>query len=243
MVTMNVFGEASIELKSYNTSINPNGNVLVIGKINGATPYIPVKLTILDPSGKTIYSPNVEFDGNGNFKYLIKPTLPQFSLGTYTVEATHRDLQAPVQFQFEVQLTGGVSTGVNCTVNELNVQGNCMPYSITGASVSSSSLNTENNSIVIMLSSSDEGTLNIKPSTDIIKGIFSVLVDGQEWDNVIMNGNDVTIMFPAETEKIEVIGTFVIPEFGPIALIILGISIIGIVFMTGRYRVLGFPKI
>ncbi len=243
MVTVNVFGEASIELKSYNTSIDPNGNVLIIGKISGATPYIPVKLTIADPSGKTIYSPNVEFDGNGNFKYLVKPTLPQFAFGTYTVEATHRDLQAPVQFQFEVQSIGGVSTGVKCIVNELNVQGHCVPYSITGATVSSSSLNTKNKSIVIMLSNSDEGTLNIKPSTNIIKGISSVLVDGKEWDNVVMNGNDVTIMFPAGTEKIEVIGTFVIPEFGQIAMIILGISIIGIVFATGRYKVLGSPKI
>jgi predicted secreted protein with PEFG-CTERM motif len=238
MVTMNVFGEASIELKSYNTSIDPNGNVLVIGKISGATPYIPVKLTISDPSGKTIYSPNVEFDGNGNFKYLIKPTLPQFSLGTYTVEATHSDLAAPVQLQFEVSST----TGIKCTVNELDVQGSCIPYSISGASVSSSLINTKDKSIVIMLSNSNGGTLNIKPSSQIIRGISSVLIDGQESDNVIVNGNDITITFPAGAEKIEVIGTFVIPEFGPIAMLILGISIIGIVFMTGKYKIIQFPK-
>jgi predicted secreted protein with PEFG-CTERM motif len=244
MLTMNVFGEASIELKSYNTSIDPNGNVLVIGKITGATPYIPVKLTISDPSGKTIYSPNVEFDSNGNFKYLVKPTLPQFSLGTYTVEAAHADLEAPIQLQFEVLSTVGIATGEKCTVNELDVQGTCMLYSITGASVTSSSINTKNKSIEIILSNSvGGGSLNIKPSTDIIKGISRVLVDGRQVDNVIINGNDITIAFPPGAEKIEIIGTFVIPEFGPIAIVILGMSIIGIIFMTGRYKSLMSPKI
>ena len=243
LVTMNVFGEASIELKSYNTSVDPNGNVLVIGKITGAVPHIPVKLTISDPDGKTIYSPNVEFDSNGNFKYLIKPPLPQFSLGTYTVEATHRDLETPVQLQFEVLSTGGVSPGAKCTGNELDVQGYCMPYSIIGASVTSVSLNPQSKSIVISLSNSGAGSLNIKPSTSIIKGISSVLVDGEEADNVIIDGDDVTIIFPEGTSEIEIIGTAVIPEFGPIAMVILGMSIIGIVFMTGQYKVFGFPKI
>jgi hypothetical protein len=243
MVTMNVFGEASIELKSYNTSIDPNGNVLVIGKITGATPYIPVKLTITDPSGKMIYSPNVEFDSNGNFKYLIKPTLPQFSLGTFTVEATHVDLDAPIQLQFEVLSTSESTTGEKCTVNELDAQGTCIPYSITGASVSSTLINTKNKSIEIMLSNSAGGALNIIPSTDIIKGISRVLVDGQEIDSIIINGNDITIAFPAGAEKIEVIGTFVIPEFGPIATVILAISIIGIIFMSGRYKGFVSPKI
>jgi hypothetical protein len=243
MVTMNVFGEASIELKSYNTSIDPNGNVLVIGKITGAAPHIPVKLTISDPDGKTIYSPNVEFDSNGNFKYLIRPTLPQFSLGTYTVEATHRDLETPVQLQFEVQSTVEVPSGVECSESELDADGYCIPYEISGATVTSSSLNPQSMSIVIRLDDAKNGTLTINPSTEIIQGIFMVLVNGEESSDVTINGNEVTVMFPEETSEIEVIGTFVIPEFGPIAMAILGMSIIGIVFMTGRYKVFGFPKI
>ena len=93
------------------------------------------------------------------------------------------------------------------------------------------------------MSNSGVGSLNIKPSTSIIKGISSVLVDGEKAENVIINGDDLTIMFPEGTSEIEIIGTAVIPEFGPIAIVILGMSIIGIVFITGRYKVFGFPKI
>ena len=139
---MNAFGASSIELKSYSTTIDQRGTILVIGKASGLTPHIPVQLTVKDPSGKIIYSPNVPFDGEGNFKYLIQPTLPQFSIGTYTVKATHRDLAQPVQLQFEV--------------------------------------------------------------------------------------------YP--------VGTTIVPEFGPIVMVILVMSVAGIVIMTGRYQVLGFQK-
>ena len=138
-------------------------------------------------------------------------------------------------FKTKVELTGGVPTSGKCAVNELSANNYCIPYSITGATVSSSSINTKNKSIMIMLSDSDEGTLDIKPSTDIIKGISLVLVDGQQWDDVTISGNDVTIMFPAGTEEIEVIGTSVVPEFGSFAVLILIIAIVtGVVFSRKR---------
>jgi predicted secreted protein with PEFG-CTERM motif len=246
LFSMNAFGAGSIELKSYNTSIDPKGTILVIGKASGLTPHIPIKLTVTDQSGKLIYSPNVEFDGSGNFKYHIQPTLPQFSTGTFSVEASHRDLEVPVQLQFEVFPTGSVPTSGSsstCSASELSAMGNCIPYSISGATVSSSSIDQRSNAIVIKLSNSDEGTLTINPSTNIITGISLILVDGQEWDDVTISGNEVTVMFPAGTEKIEVIGTSVIPEFGTIAALILVMSIAGIIFMTGKYKTLAFPKI
>ena len=243
LFAMNAFGQASVELISYNTSIDPTGNVLVIGKVSGATPFLPVKLTVADPSGKTIYAPTIQFDGNGNFKYLIKPPLPQFTVGTYTVEATHSQMESPVKLQFEVSTTGKAPAPMKCTASELTIQGKCMPYSITGATVSSTSVDTNKKSIVIMLANSGVGSINIKPSTEIIRGVSNVMVDGQDWDNIEINGNDITVMFPAGAQKIEIVGTYVVPEFGAIVSVILVISIAGILIMTARYRGLGSPRI
>ncbi len=248
LVSMNAFAAPSIELKSYSSTIDQKASMLIIGKASGLTPYVPITLTITDPSGKVIYSPTVSFDSNGNFKYNIHPTLPQFPTGTYTVEATHRDLEVPVSIQFEVLPVGsaptsGSATSSTCTANQLSAQGKCITYSIAGATVSSSSIDKNSKSIVIMLSNANQGSLNIKPSTDTIRGITTVLVDGKESRNIIINGNDVTISFPPGTQKIEVIGSYVVPEFGPIAMIILVMSIAAIVFVTGKYKVLGFPKL
>ncbi len=70
-----------------------------------------------------------------------------------------------------------------------------------------------------------------------------VLVDGEEWDDVEIAGNDVTVMFPAGTEKIEIIGTFVIPEFGTIALMILAVAIISIIAVSAKTRLRVIPKL
>lgn len=248
LVSMNAFAAGTIELKSYTTTIDPKSSMIIIGKASGLTPYVPITLTVTDPSGKIIYSPKVSFDSTGNFKYQIQPTLPQFSTGTFIVEATHPDLEVPVQFQFEVFPVGSVptsgsSTSSTCTASELSALGNCIPFTITGATVASSTIDTNSKAIVIKLSNSNDGTLTINPSSDIITGISMVLVDGQEWDDVTISGNEVTVMFPAGTEKIEVLGTSIIPEFGTIAALILVMSIAAIVFMTGKYKALGFPKI
>lgn len=106
-LSFNAFGQmASIEISSYESNIGPSGKILVLGTINGATPYVPVKLTVTDPSGNVIYAPNVAFDGNGNFKYMINPTLPQFAMGTYTVTASHKDSTEGAQLQFVVGAAG-----------------------------------------------------------------------------------------------------------------------------------------
>ena len=69
-----------------------------------------------------------------------------------------------------------------------------------------------------------------------------VLVDGQEWNDVEISGNEVTVMFPAGTEKIEVVGTFVIPEFGTIAVMILAVAIISIIAVSAQSRLSIMPR-
>jgi len=73
-------------------------------------------------------------------------------------------------------------------------------------------------------------------------GIFMVLVDGEEWDDVEIVNNKVTVMFPAGTELIEIIGTFVIPEFGTIAAMILAIAIISIIAISAKSRLSIIPR-
>jgi predicted secreted protein with PEFG-CTERM motif len=70
-----------------------------------------------------------------------------------------------------------------------------------------------------------------------------VLVDGEESDDVTINDNEVTVMFQAGAEQIEIIGTFVIPEFGTIAMMILAVAIISIVAITAKSRLSIIPRV
>ena len=111
-----------------------------------------------------------------------------------------------------------------------------IPYGVTGAMVTGAMVNLDNNSILFNLVDADNGILTVSPSTETQDGIFMVLVDGEEANDVIINGNDVTVNFPAGTDTIEIIGTYVIPEFGTVAMMILIISIVSIIAITGKSR-------
>ncbi|MCH1519864.1 MAG: PEFG-CTERM sorting domain-containing protein, partial [Nitrosopumilus sp.] len=68
---------------------------------------------------------------------------------------------------------------------------------------------------------------------------FFVLVDGEEVDfeEITTSVNrTLAIEFLAGTEQIEIIGTFVIPEFGTIAAMILAVAIISIVAISAKSK-------
>ncbi|KAF6249602.1 MAG: PEFG-CTERM sorting domain-containing protein, partial [Nitrosopumilus sp. YT1] len=61
-------------------------------------------------------------------------------------------------------------------------------------------------------------------------------------NDVEIDGNTVTVMFPAGTEEIEIIGTYVIPEFGTIAAMILAVAIISIIVISSKSRLSIIPR-
>lgn len=119
-----------------------------------------------------------------------------------------------------------------CGISEIPILDKCMFYNILNGVIINASVNNNDNSIVIQINASDDGILTINPTKSTIDGIFMVLVDGEEWDDVEYDDNEVIVMFPAGTEEIEIIGTFVIPEFGAMAMIILAISIVSIIILS-----------
>ena len=164
--------------------------------------------------------------------------------GTYSIKVTYGSQE--ITDSTLIQLTGGAtitpSTGVECGPNDIVASGQCVPFSLTGGSVSSAMFSSATNSLIINISSFNDGMITVNPSTDAIRGIFMILVDGEEWDDVEINGNEVTVSFPAGTEEIEIIGTFAIPEFGTIAALILAVAIISIIAVTAKTRLNVIPK-
>ena len=129
-----------------------------------------------------------------------------------------------------------------CGSSEVNIGGNCTSYDISNGRVTSATVNTNDNSIIININAMDDGILTISPSTSTQKGIFMVLVDGEESDDAEINGNTVIVPFNAGTEQIEIIGTFVIPEFGTIAAMILAVAIISIIAISAKSRLSIVPR-
>ena len=75
---------------------------------------------------------------------------------------------------------------------------------------------------------------------------FVVLIDGEEvqtfTDSPTADTRDLMIPFQAGSEKIEIIGTQIVPEFGPIAALVLAIAIISIIAVSAKTGLRFMPK-
>jgi len=106
--------------------------------------------------------------------------------------------------------------------------------------------NTDDSTLLVHLfGADDDGKLEITLNSDIITpfddGSYFVLVEGQEVEFMQM-GNTIHVDYEAGTERIEIVGSHVVPEFGTIAMIILAVAIISIIAITAKTRTTLIPK-
>ena len=107
--------------------------------------------------------------------------------------------------------------------------------------------NTDDSTLLVHLfGADDDGELKITLNSDIITpfddGSYFVLVEGQEVEFMQM-GNTIHVDYEAGTERIEIVGSHVVPEFGTIAMIVLAVAIISIIAITAKTRTTLIPKL
>jgi predicted secreted protein with PEFG-CTERM motif len=222
-------------------------------RVDGAVANIrtgeAITLKVISPTNNIVRIDQLMVDSNGRFSTTLSTQGDLWKYdGAYTIRVQYGN-QA-VSNKALIELTGGLApifktpvTTVKCSPSELSIDGRaCIPFSISGGTVTGARANTIDNSIVVSISSTEPGTLTVNPSSNVLRGVFMVLVDGEEWDDVEIDGNQVTVEFPAGTEEIEIIGTFVIPEFGAIAALILAVAIISIIVVSAKTRLSIMPK-
>ena len=103
--------------------------------------------------------------------------------------------------------------------------------------------------MIIQIETSSDGELKItipKEILDTDEGGFFVLVDGEETNHISEQTSDswtLIIPFYYGSEEIEIIGTFVIPEFGLIAMVVLMIGIISVIAFSTKSKLNIIPKL
>jgi len=107
--------------------------------------------------------------------------------------------------------------------------------------------NTDDATLLVHLfGADDDGELKITLNSDIITpfddGSYFVLVDSEETEFEQM-GNTLHIEYSAGAERIEIVGSHVVPEFGTIAMIILAVAIVSIIAITAKTRTTLIPKL
>ena len=219
--------------------------ITVKGQVANVASGYPITLTVINPLNTVVTVDQIIVNSDGSFGTTLNTAGALWKYdGTYIIKVQYGDNKSDKSL---VEIKGASSDTStqkpsSCGANSISADGNCINYSITGGVVTSASINTNEKSVIVRINTNNDGVLTLSPSTKIIDGIFMILVDGEQWDDVEVDGNTVKVMFPAGTEKIEVFGTFVVPEFGTIAAMILAIAIISIIAISAKSRLSIMPK-
>jgi len=110
---------------------------------------------------------------------------------------------------------------------------------VTDGQITGIIADTTDTAIVINLETINDGMLSITTSDFLIRpfsdGGFFVLVDGEEIDSATYENKILTIPYTAGVEKIEVYGSYVVPEFGTITVFVLGVAVVSIVVLSRKH--------
>jgi len=193
-------------------------------------------------------------NSDGNFSAMFNTT-SWGSDGTYMIKAKYgilADTTTSVELTnaIEASETGTAVTGTAVTGTAEEILYKLSPgqivYDITCNATPGFFANADDDSIVIYLEPTDDGIITVTLHEEIIKpfedGTFVVIVNNQEMQDFTQIGNTLTIPCLAGTEKIEIHGSWAIPEFGVIAVMILAVAIISIIVVTAKTRLSIVPR-
>ena len=168
--------------------------------------------------------------------------------GEYTVQATYRGITEETTFDF----TGtGDEEWETFTVD---IGGNDyeIRYMISGGTVETMTADVALATLMVGISTTGNGELTVELPRDVMQALsvpdvatggsdidYEVFVDtihetGVD-DEKSADARVLTIPFEQGAEEIEIVGSWIVPEFGAIAAIVLAVAIVGIIVATARY--------
>ena len=154
----------------------------------------------------------------------------------------HLYFTVPNFYQGDVTIKGFMyPDGTVSVPEELDLSSMVMTQ-LTSGEVTEIIANTNENSIIFSLETDQDGILSITTSDFLIRpfsdGSFFVLVNGEQVENVKFENKILSIPYTSEADKIEVYGSYVVPEFGTIAVFILAASVVSIIILSKKHMML-----
>ena len=231
--------------------------VKISGEVRELLSGYPVTLQVIAANGNIVTLAQLDVNADKTFGLEITSGGPLWkSTGEYTVLVLYGTQSRTAETTFQFGGPGsGTTPGPSGPRIEIGDTGKFIGYSITGGSVISIVEDFKSHSLIITISTTSDGELTITLPRSVIDAKmddtdtddeYIVLVDFEEIPDYTESKTptDRTLIIPFEdgTEVIEIIGTFVIPEFGTIAVLILAIAIISIIAVSSKTKLSILPK-
>ena len=234
----------------YGSNINVQG---VVANLKS----MPITIKVTGPQGNVVGIQQFQVSQDKTFEATFNAGGSLWKQnGVYTIRAQYGPQE--INDKVTIELIGGVSAQTTtCGGGEITVKSStdmyCVPFNAIGVTVTKGTVSSTDFSIVLTVSAKTDGTLTLMIPRDILESQsqkgdspFIVLVDGEE-ANVFEVGSDSTtrtleIDIPEGSTKVEIIGTWAVPEFGTMAAIILAVAIVSIIAVSAKSRLSILPK-
>jgi len=242
----------SIDRSSYTL-----GDTIVIsGQVQAVVSGTPLSIEILDPQNNVAKIDQIDVSQDGKYTYSTKAAGPYWKLnGSYTVKVQYVPPNVTAQTTFTFQSTPTTTSNVFQLKDPSSQQTFNVNYTITGGTVKTMTIDAQSLSVIVSVNSTSDGTISLQLPRALIDAkqpnsnqddAFIILIDGAEVkpqsesaDNDFRN---ITVQFLQGDQDIEIIGTQIVPEFGPIAALVLAIAIISIIAVSAKTGLRFMPK-
>ena len=244
------FAEESDSISTNLEAYTSGEVVIVFGKIVDITPGLPLTIQIFH-NDNLIDVAQISVAQDGTFAQTFNALGPLWSSdGTYTVRGFYTvDRIMESHFQFKNTLVSKTSV---FSVSIPNSGVFDLSYSITGGEVKEITLDKDSYSILIDTAMEAYGSLKLqlpRESFDSKKDngvddVFIILIkdkDGTVFEaqyqeiETTSGFRMIEIILEPGDQTIEIVGTYVIPEFGTVAVIVLAAAVISIIVLSRKH--------
>ena len=251
--TISISGEIKNMIASNQISLiiqSPNGNIVALDQMTvGSDKQFSTEIKL---GGKLMkqegtYTIKVQYGEQSittSFEFGGVIDMPENALEETIVEDTVEDIVME-----DPAIVDSIVTATTLTIQDST---DLILYEITNGKITNVIPDLDAVSLLIDIEAIDDGSITLTIPRSVLDATindnddeFFVLVDGEEVDfEEITTSTDrtLTIEFLAGSEQIEIIGTFVIPEFGTIAAMILAVAIISIIAISAKSRLSIVPR-
>jgi predicted secreted protein with PEFG-CTERM motif len=251
--------QSSITVTTDKSSYSEGEVILVTGEVRDLYSGTPVSVIIKAPNGNLVSIAQVTVGADKKFSTEATAGGSLMKIeGSYIVAVQYGtpNRSAEVSFEFGGSTVTPPTTGGDSKVTDttVSVQGSSdlIGYEITGGKLLGVTPDVEANSLIISIDATSDGSLTLTIPRSVLDATinggdddFFVLIDGEEVnfdETTTSTDRTLTIAFPVGAEEIEIIGTFVVPEFGTIAAMILAVAIISIIAVSAKSRLSIIPR-
>jgi len=261
------FAATTITINTDKDVYDHTDTITITGTVDPVNEYeMPVSILFVNQYNSIVEIDQlfVNSDGSWSGQIVLNPDNHlQSEDGVYEIRANYGDFASTIlliELTNAVETSEGVEMGTAVTGTAVigtdvtgpsgepyyKLAGGQIDYDSTCNASPAFFANADDDSIVIYLDPTNDGILTVTLHEELIKpfedGTFAVIVNNQEMQDYTQVGNTLTIPCMVGTEKIEIHGSWAIPEFGVIAAMILAVAIVSIIVVTAKTKLSLVPR-